>query len=301
MFKQATIYRLKAAKPFNDADFQARAFIPCGSTQDKSVGWVPPRGHEHGPMVETVAGQVVVQLMIETKTVPSQALKDEVDKRCKGIEFHTGRKPGKKERRELQEDALLALLPNAFPKRVAVLGWFDAATGLLVVDSASQSRTDEFVTALLQTCAGVDVRLVQTVTSPQAAMTKWLLTENADEWPDNLNVERECVLQSIGEDAATVKFNRHHLANNDVRKHVLEGKLPTALALSWDGRMAFVLTDTMKLKKLQYLDGVESHGDQNEDRFDADVALATGNLRLLIEDLVFALGGEMAAQEGGEV
>ena len=298
MFKQATIFRLKAAKPFNDADFQARSFTPCGATEDKSIGWVPPRGHENGPMVETVAGQVIVQLMIETKTVPGQALRDAVDKRVKDIEAATGRKPGKKERRELQDDTLLALLPNAFPKRVAVLGWFDAATGLLVVDSASWSRTDEFITALLKTCEGVDVSLVQTVTSPQVAMTKWLLAETADEWPDNLNVERECVLQSTGEDAATVKFNRHHLANNDVRKHVLEGKLPTALALSWDGRMAFVLTDTMQLKKLQYLDGVESHGDQHEDRFDADVALATGNLRLLIEDLVFALGGEMA-EEGG--
>jgi recombination associated protein RdgC len=252
-------------------------------------------------MVETVAGQVIVQLMIETKTVPAQALKDAVDKRVKEIETATGRKPGKKERRDLQDDTLLALLPNAFPKRVAVLGWFDAATGLLVVDSASQSRTDEFVTALLQTCSGIDVSLVQTITSPQSAMTKWLLAETADEWPDNLNVERECVLQSTGEDAATVKFNRHHLANDDVRKHVLEGKLPTALALSWDGKVSFVLTEAMTLKKVQYLDGVmdESGTDKMEDRFDADVALSTGLLRPLLEDLIYALGGEFAGVEGG--
>jgi recombination associated protein RdgC len=108
-------------------------------------------------------------------------------------------------------------------------------------------------------------------------------------------VERETVLKSTGEDAASVRFTRHHLGNDDVRKHVMEGKLPTQLALSWDGRVAFVLTETLQLKKVQYLDGVmdESGTDKNEDRFDADVALSTGLLGPLIDSLIEALGGEM--------
>jgi recombination associated protein RdgC len=75
----------------------------------------------------------------------------------------------------------------------------------------------------------------------------------------------------------------------------MEGKLPTQLALSWDGRVAFVLTETLQLKKVQYLDGVmdESGTDKNEDRFDADVALSTGLLGPLIDSLIEALGGEM--------
>jgi recombination associated protein RdgC len=148
---------------------------------------------------------------------------------------------------------------------------------------------------LVNAIPGLALELIQTTTSPQSAMTQWLLAETPDDWPDNLNIARECVLKSMGEDAATVKFNKHHLANDDVRKHVLEGKLPTQLALSWDGRVAFVLTETMKLKKLQFLDGVmdESGTDKNEDRFDADVALSTGLLGPLLDDLIYALGGEM--------
>jgi recombination associated protein RdgC len=133
-------------------------------------------------------------------------------------------------------------------------------------------------------------------------MAQWLLADTPDDWPDNLNIERECVLKSMGEDGATVKFNKHHLDNDDVRKHVNEGKLPTQLALSWDGRVSFVLTEGMALKKVQYLDGVmdESGTEKNEDRFDADVALATGLLGPLIDDLVYALGGEFAGVEVGE-
>ena len=56
-----------------------------------------------------------------------------------------------------------------------------------------------------------------------------------------------------------------------------------------------VLTETLQLKKVQYLDGVmdESGTDKNEDRFDADVALSTGLLGPLIDGLIEALGGEM--------
>lgn len=299
MFKQATIFRFKAGKPFNNDDFAAKTFFPCGLTQEKSVGWVSPRGPEHADMVETVAGEIIVKLMIETKTVPSQALNDATDKRMKLIEAETGRKPGKKETRSLKDDIKLELLPNAFPKRAAVLGWFDVSTGLLVVDSASQSRTDEFITALIQSCDGLEISLVQTIKSPQASMTQWLLAETPDEWPDNLDVDRECVLKSFDEDAATVKFNRHHLANDDVRKHVAQGKLPTALAMTWNGRLSFLLTDAMRLKKINFLDvDAESHG-EHADAFDSDVAIATGEMKPLIEDLIYALGGEVSAQEGG--
>jgi recombination associated protein RdgC len=295
MFKNATIYRFKKAPNGIAANFTS--FVPCGATQEKSIGWVPPRGHEHGDIIEIIGGQRIVKLMIETKSVPSQAIKDEVDKRCEGIQFHTGRKPGKKETREIQEDVKLALLPHAFPKRTAVLGWIDDANGLLVIDSSSQSRTDDFITALMHAVDGLTISLINTVTSPQAAMAQWLLAEDADEWPKRIAVERECVLKSTGEDAATVRFTRHHLATADVRKHVLEGKLPTQLALSWDGRLAFVLDEMLRLRKINFLDGVLDGSDEHEDRFDADVALATGTLGPAIADLIAALGGEFVAKE----
>jgi recombination associated protein RdgC len=165
----------------------------------------------------------------------------------------------------------------------------------LVLNAGSQGKADEVMSALMNVLAGLSVSLIQTVTSPQAAMTQWLLAPTEDEWPADLTVERETVLKSTGEDAASVRFTRHHLANDDVRKHVMEGKLPTQLALSWDGRVAFVLTETLQLKKVQFLDGVmdESGTDKNEDRFDGDVALSTGLLGPLLDSLIEALGGEM--------
>ena len=58
--------------------------------------------------------------------------------------------------------------------------------------------------------------------------------------------------------------------------------------------MGFVLTQTLKLTKIAFQEGVFEEGakSKDEDRFDADVALFTGELRGLIADLIEALDGE---------
>jgi recombination associated protein RdgC len=299
MFKNVMVYRIGEGFAPALADVQAALepaqFVECGASQEKSIGWIPPRGQAYGPLVESVGGQWIAKLMIESKAVPGNVVRRKLDERVSEIEAATGRKPGKKEKRDLQDDILLSLLPQAFARQSTVVVWIDLENRRLVLNSGSQGKTDEAISALMNVLAGLSVSLIQTVTSPQAAMTQWLLAPTEDEWPADLTVERETVLKSTGEDAASVRFTRHHLANDDVRKHVLEGKLPTQLALSWDGRVAFVLTETLQLKKVQFLDGVmdESGTDQNEDRFDADVALSTGLLSPVLDSLIEALGGEM--------
>ncbi len=299
------VYRVGEGFAPSLADVQAAlepmAFVECGASQDKSIGWVPPRGEAHGPLVESVAGAWIMRLMIESKAVPGSVVRRKADERIAEIEAATGRKPGKKEKRELMDDVLMALLPQAFARQSTVLVWLDLDKRRLVLNAGSQGKADEVVSALMKVMGGLSVSLIETITSPQAAMTQWLLAATPEEWPADLSVERETVLKSSGEDAASVRFTRHHLANDDVRKHVLEGKLPSQLALSWDGRVAFVLTEALQLKKVQFLDGVldESGTDKKEDRFDTDVALSTGLLGPLLDSLIEALGGEMALGAAG--
>ena len=298
MFKNATIYRIAPGWAPTAADMEsaldAARFIPCGATQDKSVGWVEPRGEAHGAMVEFVAGQQIARLMIETKSVPSAQVKKKAQEEADHIEATTGRKPGKKETKALREDALLALLPTAFAKQSPVWVWIDPEFGLLVVDAKSQSQIDEVVTALVRAFDGLALTLVQTAVTPQTAMTQLLSATNPDDWPPGFSVERECELKSGDEEKSVVKFTRHNLATDEVRKHITEGKLPTRLAMSWEGRIGFVLTESLQLKKITFLEGVfDGRPDEGEGGFDADVALSTGELRKMLPGLLSALGGLM--------
>ena len=300
MFKNLIVYRIgpdwsATVEHMEEALAPAR-FVECGATQQKSIGWIEPRGEKHGPLVESIGGQRILKLQIETKAVPGSVVKRKAQEQIEHIEATTGRKPGKREIKDIRDDALLALLPMAFTKQSSVQVWIDLASRLLMTDAGSQSKADEVITALVSALPGLPLTLLQTTVSPQVAMTQWLTAASPEEWPVRLSVERECELKSNDEEKSVVKFTRHNLLNDEIRHHVKQGKLPVKLALSWDGRVGFVLTESTQLKKISFLEGVfEGAGAGREDGFDADVAIATGELGKLIADLIEALGGELPA------
>ena len=301
MFKNLMLYRLSPEWPASAAQWEEaianEPFVECSATQQKSTGWVPPRGQEHGALVETVDGQWIARFAIETKAVPADAIRDRTQKAVEEIEKTTGRKPGKKELRDLKDDALIALLPQAFPRRSQVTVWIEPTQRWLVMDVGAQGKADELITSLVRVAGkGFGVGLLQTATSPHAAMAAWLADAEGDALPHAFNIERECELKGSGDEPAVVKFTRHDLVTDEVRQHIAEGKLPTKLALGWAGRVGFMLTQALQLKKIAFQEGVfdERPAPANADeRFDADVALATGELSGLIADLLAALGGEV--------
>jgi len=294
LFKNLIVYRIAAGWSVNPAQMQEglekARFIECGATQPISRGWVEPRGVAHAPLVELVAGQLLLKLVTEQKVLPGTVVKRRVDEMAAQIEKTTGRKPGKKQKKELKEDAVLELLPQAFTKQSAVNVWLDAEHMLLLVDASSPARADDVVTLLVQSFDGLSISHVNTVESTAVAMTRWLAT---GEPPQAFTVDRECELKSADEMKSVVRYARHPLDTDEVRRYVAEGKLPTKLALTWQGRVSFMLTDTMQIKKIAFLDGVfEGSKPGKDEAFDADAAIATGELRKLIPDLLDALGGE---------
>lgn len=275
-----------------EQSLDAGRFVECGSTQEKSVGWCEPRGQAHGALVELVDGQLLLKLMIETRALPGSVVTRKTKERLAHIEASTGRKPGKKEARDIKDDIRLELLPMAFTKQTSIGIWIDPKARWLVVDAASQARTDDVVTMLVKFLPGLAVTLLNTKLSPTAAMAEWLVSREA---PAGFSVDRECELKAADESKAVVRYARHPLDNDEVRQHVQAGKLPTRLALTWNSRVSFVLTESLQIKKLAFLDVIfDNAAPGKDDDFDANAAILTGELRKLLPDLLDALGGEMA-------
>jgi len=295
MIKQATIYRFKCdglnAEMLEPALVSAE-FVECGVTQQKSSGFIPPR-EEHGAFVEVINGQYILKVMTEVRKVPAQAIAKRLDEMAKHYEDQTGRKPGKKIRRELKDQALLDLLPQAFTSASSTLVWIAPKLGLIVID-ATGSKADDIVTGLVKATDGLAVHLVMTEMTPSAAMAHWLGTGEA---PYKFSIDRECELRSCDELKSIVKYGRHPLDIDQVREHITQGKVPTKLALTWRDRFSFVLTDSMQIKKISFLDVVFNESSARtstaNEAFDADVAIMTGELSELLPDLLEALGGEL--------
>ncbi|HWI79791.1 MAG TPA: recombination-associated protein RdgC, partial [Ramlibacter sp.] len=137
---------------------------------------------------------------------------------------------------------------------------------------------------------------VQTQMSPAASMSQWLASREA---PFNFTVDRDCELKTPDDQKSTVRYSRHTLEIDEVPQHIAAGKVPTQLALTWNDRLSFVLTESAQLKKIQLLDvvldGVQEGG-KDDDGFDTDAAIITGELSALIPDLLEALGGEIGSE-----
>ena len=270
----------------------AERFVPCGASQEKAIGWIEPRGEAHGPLVEAVNGQRILKLKMETRGVPGSVVTRKAKERSAQIETTEGRKPGKKEMKEIKEDVKLSLMPMAFSKESSVWVWIDPDAELLVIDAGSQAKADEVITMLIKSFAGLSLALINTQMSPQSAMASWLITQES---PAGFSVDRECELKAADESKSVVRYVRHALDTEEVKQHVEVGKLPTRLALTWQGRVSFSLNEALQLKKVTFLDVVfEATSAEKDEGFDADVAIATGELTKLLPDLFVALGGEQA-------
>jgi recombination associated protein RdgC len=293
MFKNAIIYRIAESwqgsfQALEDA-LSKTVFEECGATQERSVGWVPPRGEANGLIVESVAGQWIMRFMTESKMLPASVLNRKVNEKAEHIEKTEGRKPGKKEKKELKDEAKLDLLPMAFTKQGSMWVWIDPVNRTLLLDTSTQGRADEVVTLLVESLPGFAVALLDTQTSPQAAMAHWLTTQ---ECPEGFSIDRQCTLKAADESKAGVRYTRHPLDIAEVKEHIEHGKLPTELAMTWDDRLSFVLTEGLQIKKIQLLDAVMDGQKAEDGGFDTDVSIATGELARFIPELIEILGGE---------
>jgi len=289
MINNAIFYHLTAL-PAADFDvlgaLAAIAFIPCESTQKCSIGFVPPR-EENGALCECINGQLVFKLMIETKKVPADIIDKQLKVATQQIEESTGRKPDKKERRELKYEITQGLLPKAFPKHEAIIAWLDPVGKKLVVGTTSQAKANTLAGILLNALNGLKIGNVKTSTTPADAMNDWLMEVRT---PESLAIEESCELKS--EDGTKVKYIKHKLDIPEIKDHLTAGMVPASLDLTWLGRVNFTLTDNLTLKKIDIIGNLLEGHPEEVDQFDADVVIATTEINGLIEDLIEELDGE---------
>jgi recombination associated protein RdgC len=299
VFKNVMMYRMLSPWTVTSAQLEvaleSARYVECAGSQEKAVGWVEPRGKANGALLEVVGGQWIMKLMVETKVLPASVVKRKAQEQIAQLEATTGRKPGKKEARSILDDARMSLMPMAFTKQSATVVWIDPHARFVVLDAGSQGRADEVMTCLINVIEGFAVQLVNTQMSPATGMAQWLATKEA---PAGFTVDRECELKAADESKAVVRYTRHALDTEEVSEHIAQGKMPTRLAMTWTDHISFVLTEALQLKKVAVLDVVFEaasalSSDGKDDNFDADVAIATGELQKLFPDLLEALGGEV--------
>ncbi len=260
-----------------------------GSMDMQRLGWVPPKG-ENEPFVHQYGEQMLFALGVEKKLLPTTVVNQFAKARAQEIEEQQGYKPGRKQMKQIKEAMTDELLPRAFALRRSTRVWIDPTGQWLVVDAASVAKADEVVEMLLKHVEGIAFSMLKTQLSPTTAMTEWLLGGEA---PTGFTLDDDYELRGVGEGKSSVRYTKHTPDADEIRKHVESGKQVSRLALTWNDRVSFVLDENLQLKRLAPLDVIAEQADADDDVFDSDFALMTGEVSKLLTDLVAALGGEV--------
>ena len=295
-FKNLQLYRLPTPWDMSveqlEAALTAHAFQLCSTLDLQSQGWISPRND--GRLVYPVNRQFLLTLGTETKLLPASVINQVTRAKAAEIEEQQGFKPGRKQIKELKEQVTDELLPRAFSIYRSKRVWIDPRNGWLVVDTASAGKADEVLKLLLKSIDKFAVDSLRVVQSPAAAMTAWLA---ADSPPRGFTIDQDTELRAAGESRAAVRYVGHTMEAADVQRHIVSGKQVTRLAMTWADRISFVLTESLTLKRIAPLDILNDTADtssrDNDERFDSDMLLMTGELAKMLDDLVFALGGAM--------
>src|SRR6476469_1043465 len=296
-FKDLQIYRLPAPWAYTPEQLEAalapQSFVPATSNELLRQGWDTPR--PNGGLVHVVNKQMLIVLGTEKKLLPGSVINQVAKARAAELEEAQGFAPGKKAMKELKERVADELLPRAFSIRSNVFTWIDPVNGWLVVDAASPAKADDVIKLLLKAVDRMPLESLRVQRSPVAVMTAWL---EADEAPAGFTVDQDTELRATGESKAAVRYVKHTLEPDDIRRHIKAGKQCTRLAMTWNDKISFVLTESLAVKGIKPLDVLsekESSTRNDEERFDNDMMMMTGELAQMMTDLVEALGGEAKA------
>jgi recombination associated protein RdgC len=297
-FKNLVVFRLRAAWSRKVEDFEAKLaqqpLQKCAGFEMESRGWVCPQ-HE-GQYLYHQNRQWLLALGVEQKLLPGSVIRQVAEERIVQMQAMLGHPLGRKQKRDIRDKVTAELMPRALSRRRKTYAWIDTANGWLAVDAAGEPQAEQFLEALRKSDDDLPIARLETDKSPSVSMSRWITDGDV---PGPFGIDEDLELRAPDATKATVRYARHGLGGKDIRDHIAAGKQPVRLGLTWNDRVSFVLTDQLHVKRLSFLEILERESSEEtqdeEERFEIDFALMTGELSRLLADLVAALGGEKHA------
>ena len=295
-FRNLNIYQLTESFQTSADELEQRlaeqAFTPCRGLDTHRVGWVAPLG-KHGEQLTHVSnGRYMLCMRREERILPAAVVREAVEDKVDAIAAEQNRHVGRKERGEIKDEIIIDLLPRAFTRSARIFAYIDPANDWLIVDSASINRAEELLSLLRESLGSLKLRPLAVNHAPTDLMTRWVLEHP----PAGLEVADECELREVSDKGGVIRMRGVDLGSREVQQHLQSGRYVARLALEWQQRIGFLLTDDLAIRRLRFLDLVmeeaaDTEADDEAMRFDADFALMAMELARFIPALCDQLGG----------
>ena len=178
-FKNMQIFKLTRANFFSQINLElllsANKFRQCGATEIETTGWVSAL-----PGTENLVHSVdnnnfqLIRYCKETKILPADYVRREVDKKVKAIEFELCRKATKKEKEAFKETLVFDCLPAAFPTQKYTEIYTDNKNQLLIINTGTRSAAEDVLALLRKSIGTLPVTDYFTSEPLQQCLNHWI-------------------------------------------------------------------------------------------------------------------------------
>jgi recombination associated protein RdgC len=119
-------------------------------------------------------------------------------------------------------------------------------------------------------------------------MTRWLKNQ---QYPTSFAIEKACMLQDPKQEGRIIRCKEQNLFDDGIQSLIKDGCEAVQLALSWQDRVEFVLTNDFSLTSIQFADEIiaqvkELEAETDQQRFHADFVIMAGVFQALLTELL---------------
>lgn len=254
-------------------------------------GWVPPLGRESELYTHSCSGYIMICARKQEKILPPAAINEMVEEKILDFEEVQARSVYRNEKRIIKEDVIHTLLPRALTRSFRIYAYFDPVGKLLIIDSASSNKAEEFMDHLRSTLGSLPVVPLKCHGDVANIMTHWI----QDRTPNSFTLDNQCELQNPRESKNVIRCINQELESTEILNHLKAGKRVVQLAMVWRAAIRFVLSDDFSIKRLRFEDIIQeqAEGEANDraTQFDQDFAVMVLQLHQFIKELLEEFGG----------
>jgi recombination associated protein RdgC len=294
MFRNLRFYRITSPWPKTEqmlSDLLSEnVFSPCGAYSERTAGWEAPANYDDAPLCRRLNGADLLQLRTQSRVLPVAAIKEVLEEKVVEYRSRMDQEPPRGELRRLREDTKDELLPKALLKSERSRACFIHSESLLAIDVGTDAKAEWFIDQL-RTCFGQFNCTPLDFNNPPGELLKRIFL---GETPLGFSLGRECRMQDLKDTRSIATWREFELADQSIRRHVIDGMKLTHLGIGFDELLSCVIDEDGVISKLKFIEGDAIDTPDYEDplaRLDADFVLLSGTVQRLVENLKKLLGG----------